>query len=79
MWQSHVEIEGYSVMYFDHIAALQALYHWTSIKSEAHTCFVNLLAIYTSMKHIWAPPLMKARRYDALNTVMWSKYKIAAE
>ena len=32
MWQSHVEIEDcsvvtYSVVYFDHIAAFQALYH----------------------------------------------------
>ena len=26
MWQSHVEVEGYSVAYFDHIAAFEAPY-----------------------------------------------------
>ena len=26
LWQSRVEIEGYSVAYFDHIAAFEALY-----------------------------------------------------
>ena len=52
MWQSHVEIEGYLVVYFDHIAAFQALYRWTYIKDEAHTCFMNLLGIYTSTKHM---------------------------
>ena len=27
MWQSHVEIEDYSIAYFDYIAAFKALYH----------------------------------------------------
>ena len=27
MWQSRVEIDGYSVAYFDRIAALEAPYH----------------------------------------------------
>ena len=26
MWQSRVEIEGYSVVYFDYIAAFEVLY-----------------------------------------------------
>ena len=27
MWQSHVEIKGYSIAYFHHIAVFEALYH----------------------------------------------------
>ena len=27
VWQSRVEIEGYSIVYFDHIAAFEAPYH----------------------------------------------------
>ena len=34
MWQSHVEIERYSVVYFDRIATP---YRWTSVKGGAHT------------------------------------------
>ena len=41
MWQSRVEIEGYSVAYFDRIAAFEAPYHRTSVKSGAHTRFVD--------------------------------------
>ena len=37
MWQSRVEIEHYSVMYFDRVAAFKALQHRTSIKGGAHT------------------------------------------
>ena len=46
MWQSHVEIEGYSVAYFDRIAAFKAPYHWTSIKGGAHMRFVEYSCIY---------------------------------
>ena len=38
MWQSRVEIDDYSVAYFDHIAVFEAPYRWTSVKGEAHTC-----------------------------------------
>ena len=41
MWQSHVEIEGYSVAYFDHIAVFEALYRWTSVKGELYV-LINL-------------------------------------
>ena len=41
MWQSHVEIEGYSVAYFTCIAVFEAPNHCTSIKGGAHTCFVD--------------------------------------
>ena len=40
MWQSHVEIEGYSVMYFDCIAVP---YRWISVKGGAHMCFEYLI------------------------------------
>ena len=46
MWQSRVEMEGYSVVYFDHITAFEALYHWTSVKGGAHIRFVDLLDIH---------------------------------
>ena len=42
MWQSHVEIEDYSVAYFDHhrITAFKALYRCTSVEGGAHMCFI---------------------------------------
>ena len=74
MWQSRVEIEGYSVAYFDRIAAFKAPYRWTSVKGGAHTRFVDSLAIYASTKRVWAPPLTEVQRYGALNAAMRSKY-----
>ena len=41
MWQSRIEIENYSVTYFDHIATLNASYCWTSNKGGAHIRFVD--------------------------------------
>ena len=40
MWQSYVEINDYSVIYFNHVAAFKAVYHRTSVKGEAHMHFV---------------------------------------
>ena len=37
-----VEIEGYSVAYFDRIAVFEALCCWISIMDGAHTCFVDV-------------------------------------
>ena len=42
MWQSRVEIEGYSVVYFECIAVLEVPYHWTSVKRGADTCNVDV-------------------------------------
>ena len=42
MWQSRVEIEGYSIVYFDRIAVFEAPYLWTSLKGAAHTYLVDL-------------------------------------
>ena len=41
MWQSCVEIKGYFVAYFNRIAVFEAMYHRTSVKGGAHTCFVD--------------------------------------
>ena len=74
IWQSHVEIKGYSVTYFDRITAFEVPYCWASIKGGAHTRFVGLLDIPASTKGIWAPPLVEVQRYGASNTVMRLKY-----
>ena len=68
MWQSHVEIEDYSVVYFDRIAMFKAPYRWSSVKGGAHTRFVDSLDIHASTKHIWAPPLT-----EVSDTVLWTQ------
>ena len=45
MWQSHVEIEDYSVAYFDRIAAFKVPYH-------CYTCFVDSLANHAASKRV---------------------------
>ena len=69
MWQSRVEIEDYSIAYFDQIAVFEVPYRWTSVKGGAHMCFIDSLDIHTSTrfvdawiandstKRVWAPPL----------------------
>ena len=52
MWQPHVEIEGYSVVYFDRIAVFKALYHRTSVKGGAHMRLVESLDIHASTKRV---------------------------
>ena len=74
MWQSRVEIEGYSITYFDCIAAFEAPYRWTSVKGGAHTHFVDSSDIHASTLHVWAPPLTEVQRYGASSTAMRLKY-----
>ena len=74
MQQSRVEIEGYSVAYFDRIAAFEAPYRWTSVKGGTHMRFIDLLVIHASTKHVWAPPLTEVQQYGASNTAMQLKY-----
>ena len=74
MWQSRVEIEGYSVAYFDSIVAFEVPYRWTSVKGGAHMRFVDSWGIHTSTKRVWALPLMEAQQYGASKETMWSKY-----
>ena len=63
MWQSRVEIEGYSVVNLDCVAAFKAPYNWTSIKGRASSyvrmCFVDLLDMYAC--------IYEARMSPALN------------
>ena len=74
MWQSHVEIEGYSIVYFNRIAAFEALYRWTSFKGGADMRFVDLLDVHASTKHVWAPPSTEVQWYGASKIIMRSKY-----
>ena len=74
MWQSHVEIKGYSVAYFERITAFEAPYHGTSGKDGAHMRFVDSLDIHASTKHVWALPLTEVQQYGASNTAMETKY-----
>ena len=74
MWQSHVEIGGYSVAYFDRIAAFEAPHHWTSVKGRAHMHLVYSLEIDASTKHVWALAFLEVQWYGTSNTAMWSKY-----
>ena len=46
MWQSQVEIEHYSIAYFDRATAFKALQHRTSVKGRAHTHYVDLSGIH---------------------------------
>ena len=48
--QSCVEIEGYSVTYFDRIAVFNALYCWTSIRGGAHMHFEDVWISHKSTK-----------------------------
>ena len=45
MWQSCVEIECYSVAYFDRVTTFKALYLRTSVKGGVQTCCVNAATI----------------------------------
>ena len=47
-----VEIEYYSIAYFDRITTFEALYRRTS---RAHTCCVNVVSIHEFSHRIWAP------------------------
>ena len=46
MWQSRVEIEHYSVAYFDRITAFEVLKCRTFIKGGAHMCCVIMISIH---------------------------------
>ena len=52
VWQSHVEIEGYSITYFNRIAAFEVSYHRTSVKGRAYTHFVDSSDIHATTLHV---------------------------
>ena len=41
IWQSQVEIERYSIAYFNRVSAFEVLYDRTSINGGAHTHYIN--------------------------------------
>ena len=69
MWQSRVEIKGYSVVYFDQIAGFEEPYQWTFVKGGAHTRFIDVWTSNESTKQVWAPPFMEVHR-NFSNTVL---------
>ena len=52
MWQSQVEIEHYSVAYFDCITTFKVLKRSTSLKGGAYTRYVDLSGIDAASLHI---------------------------
>ena len=57
LWQSRVEIEGYSIAYFDRIAAFKAPYRWTSVKGRARMRFIDSLDFSCIYKARMSPAL----------------------
>ena len=47
MWQSRVEIKGYSIAYFNRIATFEVLYHRTFIKGGAHNYALRRVIRYS--------------------------------
>ena len=58
MWQSRVEIEGYSVAYFDRIAAFKAPYRLSSVKGEG-SCALRRLVSYSYIYEARMSPTLK--------------------
>ena len=56
MWKSHVEIEDYSVVYFEHIIAFEAPYHYYAlgrcIRCSSSTKHTSPMAIQTFSFHL---------------------------
>ena len=50
VWQSWVEIEYFSVAYFESVTVVEVLYHRTSIKGRARTCCVDMPGVRVSMQ-----------------------------
>jgi len=66
MWHSQIEIEPYSVAYFNHITTFKVLQHRTSVKRGAHMRSVGAWILDNST------PLTEVLHYSALNAVMRS-------
>ena len=48
LWQSQVEIEHYSVAYFNRVTMFKVLLCTTSVKGGAHMRYIDLSAIHAS-------------------------------
>ena len=70
MWQSCVEIEYYSVAYFDRITAFKMLYLWIFVKGGSDMHYVNAsipdASTCTCTLCVWAS---EVQRYSALKAV----------
>ena len=73
MWQSRIEIEYYSVAYFERITEFDALWRWASAKSRTHTRYINALMFDASMKKIVT--LLNIRLFICKFTVRQGKRK----
>ena len=74
MRQSRIEIDYYSIVYFECITKFDTLYRWASAKGGAYTCFIDASDINVFTRRIWVPPLAEAQRYRASNLVIRLKY-----
>ena len=52
MWQSWVESEHYSTVFFDRITVFKVLYLGASVKGGARTCCVEALHFDATTQHI---------------------------
>ena len=59
MWQSQVEIEHYSIMYFNHVIAFKVLWCRTFVEGRAHMCSIDVSTVCASMQRIWTLPQRK--------------------
>ena len=66
VWQSRVEIEGYSVAYFDRIIAFEG---WTCVKGGAHKHFVVFMRYSYTYEARISPPLTEVQQYSASKAV----------
>ena len=46
------EIEQFSVVYFDHITAFEALQHKTFVRGGPHTCSATVSSVHEFTQHI---------------------------
>ena len=69
----HVEIKDYSIAYFDHIAAFEALYCWTSIE-DGPIRSSWMFSIFMHPQNMHESHLNWSLRYGTLNAAKQLKY-----
>ena len=73
MLQSWIEMEYYSVAYFEGITEFDMLKWWASAKGGPQTGYVNVWLSDIPMKHVWALPLAEAQHYGVSKSAMHLK------
>ena len=70
MWQSCVEIEGYSVTYFNHNATFEMPYCWTSVQGS---CVLHIFIGYSCIYELCMSPTLKrssvVRHFEHINGI----------